>query len=145
VDEVVQAVRSLRPDVPVFRTVFRPRPLESINGARVFLAMTAPEAILPRISTYLETTYACTVVGASSHLSDRPKLRTDLAAAADYDVLLVELKAAGIDVGARTALAQGRRVVFVDNEPVADSIELMNGEIIRLAREAVGEHRSAER
>jgi cyclic 2,3-diphosphoglycerate synthetase len=134
---IEEAVHKVNPYIPVFRTVFRPRPLEDIRGARVFLAATAPAAIFPRLVEYMEEQYRCKVVGTSPHLSNRPKLRQDLAAAKDFDVLLVELKAAGVDVGARTALAKGKRVVFVDNEPVAPNIAELNACIMRLAEEAV--------
>lgn len=142
VDAIVEAVHAVRPDLPVFRTVFRPRPLEPIGQGRVFLAMTAPEGILPEITKHLEASHGCTVVGSSPHLSNRPKLRADLASAPEYDVLLVELKAAGIDVAARTALAEGRRVVFVDNEPICDEIGAMDAEVLALARDAVSECRA---
>lgn len=137
VEAMVEAVHELRSDIPVFRTVFRPRPLEDVSGARVFLAVTAPAAILPRLCEYLEQKYRCHVVGASPHLSNRPKLRQDLANAAEFDVLLVELKAAGVDVGARTALAKGKRTVFIDNEPVASNIAEFNSCVLRLAEEAI--------
>jgi cyclic 2,3-diphosphoglycerate synthetase len=77
------------------------------------------------------------VVGASPHLSKRPKLRQELAAAPAFDVLLVELKAAGVDVGARLALKQGRKVVFVDNEPVGEKTEELAHHLHRLAEEAI--------
>ena len=48
-------------------------------------------------------------------LSDRAALRHDLAEAVAHDIVLVELKAAAIDVAARTAVEQGREVVFVNN------------------------------
>lgn len=137
VEAMVEAVHEVRSGIPVFRTVFRPRPLEDVSGARVFLAVTAPAAILPRLCEYLEQQYRCRVVGASPHLSNRPKLRQDLANAAEFDVLLVELKAAGVDVGARTALAKGKRTVFIDNEPVASNIAEFNSCVLRLAEEAI--------
>lgn len=137
VEAMETAVREVKPDIPVFKTVFRPRPEREIDGARVFLAVTAPAAILPRLVEYLEERYHCRVVGASPHLSNRPKLRQDLAAAGDFDVLLTELKAAGVDVAARTALARGKDVVFVDNEPVAPDIEELNQCLERLALEAI--------
>ncbi|MBC7092666.1 2,3-diphosphoglycerate synthetase [Candidatus Bipolaricaulota bacterium] len=143
VDAMEAAVREVSPDVPVFRTVFRPRPVREVDGARAFLAVTAPAAVLPRLVEHLEERYRCRVVGASPHLSNRPKLRQDLAAAGDFDVLLAELKAAGVDVAARTALACGKDVVFVDNEPVAPNIEELDQCLERLAVEAVQAKRGA--
>lgn len=137
VDAIEAAVREVKPDVPVFRTVFRPRPEREVAGVRVFLAVTAPAAILPRLVAHLEERYQCRVVGASANLANRPKLRQDLAAAGDFDVLLTELKAAGVDVAARTALSLGKDVVFVDNEPVCPNIEELNQCFERLALEAI--------
>ncbi|MDQ3537550.1 MAG: hypothetical protein M3415_01945, partial [Actinomycetota bacterium] len=51
-------------------------------------------------------------------LADRPALISDLAAAPPFDVLLVELKAAAIDVAVRSAARAGARVVFCDNRPI---------------------------
>lgn len=141
VTAIEAAIRNVNPTVPVFRTVFRPRPESSIEGSRAFLAVTAPAAILPRLSEHLELVHGCRIVGTSAHLSDRRKLTRDLDDAAEFDVLLVELKAAGVDVGARRALAQGRRVVFVDNEPVTEQIDELNACLTRLAGEAVSARR----
>ncbi|MGH9150727.1 MAG: 2,3-diphosphoglycerate synthetase, partial [Acidimicrobiales bacterium] len=58
------------------------------------------------------------VVGTSHNLGHRAKLAADLEAAADAEILLVELKAAAIDVAARLAQARGMRVVFCDNRAV---------------------------
>ena len=141
VEAMEAAVREVNPEIPVIRTVFRPRPLESIEGAKVFLATTAPKDILPVLAEYLEEYHRCQVVGTSPHLSKRPKLRQELAAAPAFDVLLVELKAAGVDVGARLALKQGRKVVFVDNEPVGEKTEELARHLRRLAEEAIQERK----
>ena len=139
VEAMEAAVQEVNPEIPVIRTVFRPRPLESISGAKAFLATTAPKDILPVLAEYLEEHHCCQVVGTSSYLSKRPKLRQELAAAPDFDVLLVELKAAGVDVGARLALKQGRKVVFVDNEPVGERTEELARHLHRLAEEVIQE------
>jgi len=137
VEAMVAAIHEVNPVIPIIRIVFRPRPLKPIEGARVFLASTAPQAILPKLGVYLEEHFHCQVVGTSSHLSNRPKLRQDLAVAPAFDILLVELKAAGVDVGARMALEQGREVVFVDNEPVTSEPEALLVHLKRLAKEAI--------
>ncbi len=137
VERLLDAVHRINPRVSVYPVVFRPRPLEPIEGQRAFLATTAPREIIPKLVEHLEEKYHCHVVGTSPHLSKRPKLREDLARAPEFDVLLVELKAAGVDVGARTALEQGRRVVFLDNEPMGPDVGKMNEEILRLAAEAI--------
>ncbi len=137
VQAMTEAIAEINPQVPVFRTVFRLRPVEPIEGARVFLAVTSPPSVLPRLAEHLEEHYGCRVVGTSPHLSNRPLLRRDLKGAPDYDVLLTELKAAGVDVAARSALSAGRRAVFVDVEPVSDDMAKLDACLLRLADEAI--------
>lgn len=118
VRELVQAIQRIRPGVPVARTVFRPKPLEPIDGARVVFASTAPPALLEHLARHLEAAHGCTVVAASPHLSNRARLREDLAAAAgSADVFLTELKAAAIDVVAALGEELGIRTVLADNVP----------------------------
>lgn len=137
VDAIESVVRRVSPSVPVFRTVFRPRPESSIEGRKAFLAVTAPAAVLPHLTEHLESVHGCRIVGTSPHLSNRRKLIRDLEQAAEFDLLLVELKAAGVDVAARRALAQGRRVVFVDNEPITERVDELNACLMQLAQEAI--------
>ncbi len=115
---LVQAIKGVKPGVPVVETVFRPKPLVDIAGKKVFATTTAPASVGEIITRYLEKEYGCTVVGLSHHLSNRPLLHADLEAAADYDVLMTELKAAGVDVVTKYGLEQGREVVYMDNIPV---------------------------
>lgn len=99
--------------------VFRPEPLEPIAGDRVFLATTAPEWTAPSLRAHLEERHGAKVVGISHRLSNRPALEQELRAAdGTYDVLLTEIKAAGIDLAARHARAIGARIVLCDNVPV---------------------------
>ena len=120
VASVMDAVRAARPDIPCVPVVFRPRPLLPIQGARVFFATTAPEALVPVLVAHLEREHGCTVVATSAHLSDRARLAADLAAAAGtFDLLLTELKAAAIDVVAAAGEAAGVPTVLCDNRPVS--------------------------
>ena len=65
---------------------------------------------------------------------DRPGVR----AAATY---LVEIKAAAVDVVCEAAAERGARVVFCDNVPVSLPGEPdLDGELLRMAGEAVGAH-----
>ena len=59
------------------------------------------------------------VVGVSHQLANRPRLRADLESMEDADVLVVELKAAAVDVAARVATARGMQVVFCDNRVIS--------------------------
>ena len=101
-------------------TVFRPRPIADIGGRNVFFATTAPPQAIPLLASYLERTFACTIVAVSPRLSERVLLNQDLdAAAGTFDVLLTELKAAAIDVVAEAGEALGVPTVLCDNELVS--------------------------
>ena len=115
---VRETIRSISRRPPVIPTVLRPVPLDQVSGERVFFATTAPASVCASLVEALESEYACKVVASSTRLADRPGLRTDLEAAPAFDVLLVELKAAAVDVASRTAARLGARVVFCDNRPV---------------------------
>lgn len=105
-------------EIQVVRTVFRPHPVRSVEGADAFVATTAPEAAAELIRRHLEDEYGCRVVGMSHSLSDRGKLEHELAhAKGGADILLCELKASSVDVATRKALDQGMDVVYMDNVP----------------------------
>lgn len=99
-------------------TDFVPVPLAEVRGERAFFATTAPGAVAANQVEHLRNAHGCDVVGWSARLADRAGLAEDLDAAQDYDVLLTELKAAAVDVGAERARARGAEVVFVDNRAV---------------------------
>ena len=104
-------------EIQVTRTVRRPSPTRSVKGANAFVATTAPEEVGEVMKRHLEQEHSCTVVGISHSLSDRKRLERELEAQERADVLLCEIKAAGIDVAARRALEKGLDVVFMDNLP----------------------------
>lgn len=116
-------------ELRVVRTVFRPTPVRSVAGATVVVATTAPEAAGAAIGRHLEERHGCRVVGMSHSLSNRSRLMEELSALPKADVLLLEVKAAAIDVAARWAVAGGVEVVFMDNEPFGvegdDPVELI--------------------
>lgn len=105
-------------EIEVVRTVFRPEPTKPVEGAAVFVATTAPEEVGDSLTSHLEDVHKCRVVGVSHALSDRERLEQDLAGMEEADTLLCEIKAAGIDVATRRALASGLDVVFMDNVPL---------------------------
>ena len=113
-----RGVRGVAPGAGVVRTIFRPTPLEPISGRQVLYATTAAASVSSVLAEHLEREHGCRVVGVSPHLADRARLAADLEVAADVDVLVVELKAAGVDVAARVALERGIDVVFCDNRVV---------------------------
>jgi len=115
---VIAHLRRALGDARVVVTDFVPVPLADVKGRDVFLASTAPEAVVRRKAHHLQADHGCTVVGWSDRLADRAGLAEDLDAAPSYDVLLTELKAAAIDVASERALFRGAEVVFVDNRAV---------------------------
>ncbi|MBE0416881.1 MAG: 2,3-diphosphoglycerate synthetase [Coriobacteriia bacterium] len=132
------AIDEVRPGIPVVATTFRPAPIEPVEGARVFFATTAPEAVLDKLSAHLEHKHGCTVVAASSHLSNRSLLRRDMVAASGaYDLLLTELKAAAIDVVATAGEEAGVPTVFCDNVPVSVDGGDLDGLLVEASRLAL--------
>jgi cyclic 2,3-diphosphoglycerate synthetase len=109
-----------RAEIEVVRTVFRPSPTRSVEGATVCVATTAPTAAGDSIRRHLEGEHGCEVVGISHSLSDRGQLKVDLdGMMKGAEILLCEIKAAAIDVATRLALSSGLDVVYMDNVPVA--------------------------
>lgn len=117
---LVQTIRRLAPDTKMVETVLRPTPLQSIAGRRVFYVTTAPETAGATLVDHLETTHRAAVTGTSHNLARRQQLALDLERIGGADVVLVELKAAGVDVVAKAALKQGLDVVFCDNRVVTN-------------------------
>jgi cyclic 2,3-diphosphoglycerate synthase len=106
-------------EIQVVRTVFRPSPTRSVEGAAVCVATTAPRAAGTSIRRHLEAEHGCRVTGISHSLSDRAALEADLhTIMREADILLCEVKAASVDVATRRALEQGLDVVYMDNVPV---------------------------
>jgi cyclic 2,3-diphosphoglycerate synthetase len=109
-----------QPEIEIIRTVFRPAPTRSVEGRKVFVATTAPEAAGDSIRSHLEEDHGCEVVGISHALSDRERLEKEIARIADKaDTLLCEIKAAGIDVATRKAIDSDLDVVYMDNVPTS--------------------------
>ena len=115
---VLAPIRRLAPDAQIVETVLRPTPLQPIAGRRVFYVTTAPAEAGDMLVAHLESEHGATVVGASHNLARRPQLADDLERIDGADVVLVELKAAGVDMAARLALARGLDVIFCDNRVV---------------------------
>jgi cyclic 2,3-diphosphoglycerate synthetase len=107
----------LQGEIRVAATILRPAPSDPLEGASVFVATTAPEAAGEQIESYLESHEKCQVVGISHSLSNRGQLERELEAMKGADVLLCEIKAAGVDVAIRRALDAGMRVSYMDNVP----------------------------
>ncbi|MEW6189252.1 MAG: 2,3-diphosphoglycerate synthetase [Actinomycetota bacterium] len=116
---VDRVVRSENPDLKVVHTRFRPRPLKSIRGKRVFLTTTATPGMNESLKDYLEEEFHCRVVGISNNLSNRELLRKDLLKhKGKFTTLLTELKAASVDVVTSMGLSFGADVIYADNVPI---------------------------
>ncbi|MBA2442483.1 MAG: 2,3-diphosphoglycerate synthetase [Rubrobacter sp.] len=133
---ILRSARELKPDLRVVPAVFRPRPVGSVEGLRVTYLSTAPPAVLDKLSRYLEERYGCEVVAASGSLSERGKLSRDLDGAPESDAYLTEIKAAAIDVVSRRGAAEGKPVLYCDNDPVGEGLDEA---LLQLSREAVEE------
>jgi len=116
--DLVSAVRSVVPAVDIVEVVLRPFPLEPIAGRRGFYATTAPAGAAGVLTAHLEDHHGAKVVGISHNLARRPQLAEDLRHLEGADILLIELKAAAIDMAARMAMDRKLDVVFCDNRVV---------------------------
>ena len=134
VQEIVERVREIKPDIEVIPTVFRPRPVGDITGLRVAYVSTAPPAVLSKLSDHLEERYGCEVVGTSGNLSDRRRLVEDLARVGDAEAYLTEIKAAAVDVVTRRGAEEGKPVLYCDNDPVGEGLD---GALLDMARQAM--------
>lgn len=115
-----EAIARVAPGVPVVATTLRPNPLLPIEGRKVLLVTTAPSAIADRLGEHLADEHGAHVIGVSTNLSNRSKLRDDLRRhEGEFDTLVTELKAAAIDVVAEAGERAGVPVVLCDNVPVA--------------------------
>ncbi len=117
-DGLKEAIASVRPDLPVVETIFRPNPVSSIENKRIAFFSTAPDGVHARLREHLAREHGAEVALVSGNLGRRQELRADLASveARSADVYLVELKAAAIDVVAETAAEHGVELVLCDNE-----------------------------
>jgi cyclic 2,3-diphosphoglycerate synthetase len=100
--------------------------VEPVDGKRVALFTTAPEAVHDALRATLERDHGAEVVLVSGNLSRRDALRADLERAAGADTYLVEIKAAAIDVVAEAGAEQGIPTIFCDNavEPLPGEPDL---------------------
>lgn len=143
VEVLIDILKEINPKIKICCTIFRPKVLGDIRDRDVFYAATMPVEMMDTVVKYLEQQYKCNVVGTTVHLADRAKLRDDLKELAYAELLLTELKAAAIDVAAKTALKMmGKPTIFCDNElhvkehPNSDinSIQSLNSSLIEITK-----------
>jgi cyclic 2,3-diphosphoglycerate synthetase len=129
------------PEVPVVHVVLRPFPLEPISGRRVFYVTTASASATRIMASHLEREHGCKIVGTSHHLGHRGELATDLEGMEGADVVVVELKAAAVELVAAAALERGMEITFCDNRVVTTGGDGSFEELaIGVADVAVGRH-----
>ncbi len=120
---IKSVLRSLRGDEigdepRIVRTVFRPTPTRSVEGASVVVATTAPGEAGGFLKKHLEKRHGCRVTAVIHSLADRERLEGDLEVGRNgAEVLLCEVKAAAVDVATRWALEARMEVVYMDNVP----------------------------
>jgi len=121
VELVDKAIRDGNPSIKVVWTVFRPRPLTSIEDKKVIALTTAAREARETIVQHLCAVHGCEMLTMMHSLSNRARLKRDLAAAIrefpEADVLLTELKAASVEIATKVGLENGLEVVFMDNSP----------------------------
>jgi cyclic 2,3-diphosphoglycerate synthase len=115
-EALAEAIREVKPGVPVIAVGFRPRPLAPIEGKRVAYFTTAAPSAHARLAGDLAG-YGAEVVHVSGNLADRPLLHQELETV-DADVYLTEIKAAGIDVVAEAGAKRGVEIVLAANDVV---------------------------
>ncbi|USS39984.1 2,3-diphosphoglycerate synthetase [Thermococcus aggregans] len=138
-EELNRVLRDINPEADIHLTAFRPRPLGEVEGKKALLVMTAPPEGLEKAAAYLENNYGAEIVGKSSNLANRAKLREDLKRFANYDAVIVELKAAAVDVVTKEALKAGKDVIYLDNEPINIDGKDLREAVLRIGRELKGE------
>ncbi len=145
--QIEEGITGIAPDIEYLLTTFRPEPGEDVAGRSVFVATTAPESVAPTIESALEEEHGCDVVGLSTNLSNRPKLRADLdEGMGEADVLLTEIKAASIDVAGRYAKENGLEIVFIHNEATAirGSVDSLEAGVLSLCEQTLTKRRHEE-
>ena len=134
--KVSEIVRGVNPAADVHLVTFRPRPLGEVAGKRVALVMTGEFGLGPARS-HLEKLGA-EVIHTSPNLARRPQLRKDLESFEGIDAVVVELKAAAVDVVTLWALGRGIEVIYFDNEPVNVDGKDLREAVLGLGRRVLG-------
>jgi cyclic 2,3-diphosphoglycerate synthetase len=138
-EEFRDFVRRVNPNADVHLVRFTPKPLGEVSGKRVALFTTSWKAIERAVGDI--ESLGAEVVFASGNLSKRPALEKDLAELgrkAGVDAVLVELKAAAVDVVTKWALERGIEVIYLANEPVNVDGKDLRKAVLELARRVVG-------
>ncbi len=136
-ERISKIVREINPRADIHLVTFLPRPLGDVSGRRVALIMTGERGI-PRAKSHLESLGA-DVAYVSPNLSKRPLLVNDLRSFKGIDAVVVELKAAAVDVVTRWAIERGVGVVYFDNEPVNVDGKDLKRAVLELGKRLLGD------
>lgn len=138
INQIEKQILELNPGIKTVETIFRPNPLKNIKGRKIFLALTAQPEIGKTIKKYLENRYECQVVYTSPFLAHRQQLKNDIISQkGKFDLMLTELKAAGVDIATSLALSMNIPVVYMDNIPMTISKDRpLKDLVLEMAREA---------
>jgi cyclic 2,3-diphosphoglycerate synthetase len=130
------ALRAVKPELDIVAARLVPAPDRSLEGRRVAVFTTAPDAAHAGLRRALTHEHGLDVALVSGALADRGALREALAEAQAQgsDAYLTELKAAAVDVVAETAAERGAELAFLANEPRAldgsDAVERLFADLI---------------
>ncbi|HTX61298.1 MAG TPA: 2,3-diphosphoglycerate synthetase [Methanobacterium sp.] len=140
IESIEKFIKKINPEATIISTVFRPKPLEDVEGKNILFATTAPDSVKNVLIEYLEDNFGCKVVGTTPHLSNRPLLQKDIEKHLDQvDVMLTELKAAAVDVATKDALEAGLEVVYCDNIPIVidEDNEVLDKALLNVVDDAI--------
>ncbi|MCE5329117.1 2,3-diphosphoglycerate synthetase [bacterium] len=116
IEDLENNIKLFNSSAKVYKSIFRPVPLGSLESKKVIIAMTAKNIIENKIKNYIEKNYHCLVTGITFNLSNRPLLKKDLESFKDFDVILTELKAASVDVVTDFAIGSGKEIIYMNNK-----------------------------
>ena len=114
VARIESILNSLNPGLGVVGAGYQLEPTVSVEGRRVVVATTAPRSAKPHLVDDLVKVGASAVTVVHS-LSDRTALTDELDATENADLLLVEVKAAAVDVVVPWANRRGMEVGLIHN------------------------------
>lgn len=137
--EFADFIEKVNPTADVHLVRFVPKPLGDVSEKRVALFMTSEKAAGEAVGDI--EGMGAEVVFTSGNLSRRPALRKDLErleGEGSVDAVLVELKAAAVDVVTKWALGQDIEVIYLANEPENVDGKNLREAVLELARRVTG-------
>lgn len=121
----------------VLRTIFRPHPLGELRGKKIWLVTTAPPQSADLMAGHLADAHSAQVVAVSSSLADRTTLKAELDSFPSADAIVVELKAAAVDVVTKFGTERDMEVIYMDNRPIALGTDELGSAFAELAAAAM--------